>query len=188
MTEKEQNREEIQEESAEAEKAEAADKPEEASPDETLGAEIPEENGEENLQAALDEANDKYMRLAAEYQNYRRRTDAEKTSIAQYANERIAKELLNVVDNFERALAAAEGDESVKSGVELIYKQLMGVLSNFGVSVIETEGKEFDPNFHNAVLSEEAEGVEPGQILMELQKGYMLNDRLLRPSMVKVSV
>lgn len=189
MTEKETNREEIREASEEAEKtAETAETPGEPSPDETLGAEIPEEKEEENLQAALEEANDKYMRLAAEYQNYRRRTDAEKTGIAQYANERIAKELLNVVDNFERALTAMEGDESVRSGVELIYKQLMDVLNSFGVSVIETEGKEFDPNFHNAVLSEEADGVEPGQILMELQKGYMLNDRLLRPAMVKVSV
>ena len=167
----------------------SAETPETPSPDETLGAEIPVEDAEENLQAALDEANDKYMRLAAEYQNYRRRTDAEKTGIAQYANERIAKDLLNVVDSFERALETSETtDEGFKNGVDLIYKQLMTVLNNFGVSVIETEGKEFDPNFHSAVMSEEVEGVEPGMILMELQKGYMLNDRLLRPSMVKVSV
>ena len=191
MTEKDINQEEIRQDAAEENKEpEAAETSEEPSPDETLGAKLPEEekSEEEKLQDALNEANDKYMRLAAEYQNYRRRTDAEKQGIAQYANERIAKELLNVVDSFERALVAAEGDESFKNGVELIYKQLMGVLNNFGVSVIETEGKEFDPNFHNAVLSEEAEGVEPGIILMELQKGYLLNDRLLRPSMVKVSV
>ena len=194
MTEKEQNQEEIRQD-ADPEKQEenkdagSAETPETPSPDETLGAEIPVEDAEENLQAALDEANDKYMRLAAEYQNYRRRTDAEKTGIAQYANERIAKDLLNVVDSFERALETSETtDESFKNGVDLIYKQLMTVLNNFGVSVIETEGKVFDPNFHSAVMSEEVEGVEPGMILMELQKGYMLNDRLLRPSMVKVSV
>lgn len=193
MTEKDRNQDEFRQEAAEENKeAEAANNPEEPSPDETLGAEIPQEQektDEEKLQDALKEAEDKYMRLAAEYQNYRRRTDEEKQSVARYANERIARELLNVVDSFERALDTAPGgDDGFKNGVELIYKQLMGVLNNFGVTLIETEGKEFDPNFHNAVLSEEAEGVEPGQILMELQKGYLLNDRLLRPSMVKVSV
>ncbi|MDO4481683.1 MAG: nucleotide exchange factor GrpE [Bacillota bacterium] len=137
----------------------------------------------------LKEANEKYMRLAAEYQNFRKRTETEKQNIAAYANERIAKELLNVVDSFERALSTDnDADESFKNGVELIYKQLMTVLGNFGVEAIETEGKEFDPNFHHAVLSEEAEGTEAGMILMEMQKGYMLKDRVIRPSMVKVSV
>lgn len=136
----------------------------------------------------LQEANDKYMRLAAEYQNFRKRTETEKQSIAVYANERIAKDLLNVVDSFERAISAESADEGFKNGVVLIYKQLMTVLGNFGVEAIESEGKEFDPNFHHAVLSEEAEGVEAGMVLMEMQKGYLLRDRVIRPAMVKVSV
>lgn len=144
---------------------------------------------ERNLEEELKEANDKYLRLSAEYQNFRKRTESEKLSIAAYSNEKIAKELLNVVDSFERALSADNtADESFKNGVELIYKQLIKVLSNFGVEPIETEGKEFDPNFHHAVLSEEAEGVEEGMILMEMQKGYTLKERVIRPAMVKVSV
>lgn len=148
-----------------------------------------EEETQKEESEELKEANEKYMRLAAEYQNFRKRTETEKQSIAAYANERIAKELLNVVDSFERALSTENtSDENFKNGVELIYKQLMTVLGNFGVEAIETEGKEFDPNFHHAVLSEEAEGVEAGMILMEMQKGYLLRDRVIRPAMVKVSV
>ena len=193
MAEKENDREELRQDGAEEEMKETApdEEPKEASPDETLGAELPEEEPaepEKDPEALLAEANDKYMRLAAEYQNYRRRTDEEKTGIAQYANERITKDLLNVVDSFERALETSEeADKGFRDGVELIYKQLMNVLNGFGVSVIETEGMDFDPNFHSAVLSEEAEGVEPGKILEVFQKGYMLHDRLLRPAMVKVS-
>ena len=193
MAEKENDREELRQDGAEEEMKETApdEEPKEASPDEILGAELAEEEPaepEKDPEALLAEANDKYMRLAAEYQNYRRRTDEEKTGIAQYANERITKDLLNVVDSFERALETSEeADKGFRDGVELIYKQLMNVLNGFGVSVIETEGMDFDPNFHSAVLSEEAEGVEPGKILEVFQKGYMLHDRLLRPAMVKVS-
>lgn len=136
----------------------------------------------------LAELNEKYMRLMAEYQNFRRRTEEEKVNISTYANERIAGELLNVMDNFERALAVDGGAEGFKDGVELIFKQLSTVLTKFGVEPIEAEGKPFDPNFHNAVMTGEEEGVEPDTVLQELQKGYMLRDRVLRPSMVKVSV
>lgn len=147
------------------------------------------EKGEGGVGSELQEANEKYMRLAAEYQNFRRRTETEKQNIASYANERIAKELLDVVDNFERALASAKAEESgLKNGVDLIYKQLLTVLKNFGVEPIDTKNKEFDPNFHNAVMSEAVDGTEAGMILAEMQKGYMLRDRVLRPSMVKVSV
>ena len=136
----------------------------------------------------LKEANEKYMRLAADFQNYKRRTENERKDIAAFANERIVKELLNVIDSFERALETAKcEDESFRNGVELIYKQLITTLAGFGVEVIPTEG-EFDPNFHNAVMSEAVEGEEAGKILMVMQKGYTLNGRVVRPSMVKVSV
>lgn len=151
-----------------------------------------EEIKEKTPEEQLEEMNDKYMRLMAEYQNFRRRTDEEKANISTYANERIAKELLNVSDNFERALAHADdGDadsEGFRSGVELIYKQLLTILKNFGVEPIEAVGKPFDPNFHNAVMTGEAEGVEADTVIEEFQKGYMLRDRCLRPAMVKVSV
>jgi len=167
----------------------AAEELAESSPGNEAKANSEAENGESGLDAQLQEANDKYMRLAAEYQNFRRRTETEKQNIASYANERIAKELLDVVDNFERALASAGAEDAgLKNGVDLIYKQLLTVLKNFGVEPIDTENKEFDPNFHNAVMSEEVDGTEAGMILAEMQKGYMLRDRVLRPSMVKVSV
>ena len=132
------------------------------------------------------EANEKYMRLAADFQNFKRRTESERHEIAAFANERIVKELLNVMDSFERALETAKcDDENFRNGVDLIYKQLVTVLTNFGVEEIKTDA-EFDPNFHHAVLTEEAE--EAGKILMVMQKGYTLNGRVVRPAMVKVSV
>lgn len=134
------------------------------------------------------EADEKYKRLAADFQNFKRRTENERHEIAAYANERIVKELLDVMDSFERALDTAKcDDENFRNGVDLIYKQLVTVLTNFGVAEIDTEG-EFDPNFHHAVLTEEAEGIEAGKILMVMQKGYTLNSRVVRPAMVKVSV
>ncbi len=152
--------------------------------------ETTEETKDKTPEEQLQEMNDKYMRLMAEYQNFRRRTDEEKANISTYANERIAKELLNVTDNFERALAHSgeEADsEGFRNGVELIYKQLNTVLKNFGVEPMEAVGKPFDPNFHNAVMTGEAEGVEADIVIEEFQKGYMLRDRCLRPAMVKVS-
>lgn len=157
----------------------------EAESEEKSGEPLEEQSAPEENKA-LKEANEKFMRLAADFQNYKRRTENERKDIAAFANERIVKELLNVIDSFERALETTKcDDENFRSGVELIYKQLMTVMKNFGVEVISTEG-EFDPNFHNAVMSEEGE--EAGKILMVMQKGYTLNGRVVRPSMVKVSV
>lgn len=176
----EKDRDEILNEETEAEKAE--DQAAEESAEANEEASVAEEKDE------LQEANEKYLRLAAEYQNFRRRTEEEKVKATAYANERIVKDLLDVVDNFERALSTAKTeDENFKNGIDLIYKQLMTVLKNFGVEAIEAVGKEFDPNFHNAVMAEEVEGTEAGIVLMEMQKGYMLKERVVRPSMVKVS-
>jgi len=130
-----------------------------------------------------------YLRLAADFQNYRRRTEKEKSDIYAFANEKIATELLEVIDNFERAMAArdASADDKFAEGMELILKQLKGVLDKNHVTEIEAEGKPFDPNFHNAVLTEEAEGAEPGTVTKVLQKGYQLNGKVIRPSMVAVA-
>ena len=106
------------------------------------------------------------------------------------ATKALAKEMLPIVDNFERSLAIENPSEEVANflkGYEMIYKQIMTLLENQGVKVIEAEGKEFDPNFHQAVMTVSDENFKPGMVVEELQKGYMLKDRVIRASLVKVS-
>ena len=131
--------------------------------------------------------NTKYLRLMADFQNYKRRTEKEKSDIYAFANEKIVSELLNVIDNFERALDAGDEGDSFVEGMNLIFKQLQGVLEKAGVVEIEALGREFDPNFHHAVMTEDSEEYESGKITAVLQKGYLLNDKVIRPSMVKVA-
>lgn len=141
----------------------------------------------EAASGAEDEALEiKYMRLMADFQNFRRRTEKEKSDIYAFANEKIVKEMLDVIDNFERALATDSSDESFKEGMGLILKQLYGVLERAGVSEIEALGCEFDPNFHNAVMTEASDEYESGKVSRVLQKGYILNSRVIRPTMVVV--
>ncbi len=129
-----------------------------------------------------------YMRLAADFQNFRKRTEKERADIYAYACEGFASDLLNVMDNFERAMDAAPEDDKFAEGMGLILKQLQDVLSKNKVEEIEAEGKDFDPNFHNAVMTEPApEGEEGGKVTKVLQKGYTLNGKVIRPSMVSVS-
>lgn len=137
---------------------------------------------EEALQA-------RYMRLMADFQNFKRRTEKEKSDIYAFANEKLVKELLDVIDNFERALAVGTGagGESFLEGMEMILKQLLGVLEKAGVAEIKALGEDFDPNFHNAVMTEDSSEYESGKVTAVLQKGYVLNGRVVRPSMVKVS-
>ena len=135
-----------------------------------------------------DEAlNTKYLRLMADFQNFRRRTEKEKSDIYAFANEKIVKELLDVIDNFERALAAGNDGDKFLEGMEMILKQLQAVLERAGVTEIECLGLDFDPNFHNAVMTEDSTEYESGKVTEVLQKGYVLNGRVLRPSMVKVA-
>lgn len=144
--------------------------------------EQPDENGTE------DEAlNIKYMRLMADFQNFRRRTEKEKSDIYAFANEKIISELLDVIDNFERALAAGNAEDSFYKGMEMILKQLLAVLEKAGASEIPALGEEFDPNFHNAVMMEDSTEYDSGKVTEVLQKGYILNSRVIRPSMVKVA-
>lgn len=134
-----------------------------------------------------EELNSKYMRLMADFQNYKRRTEKEKGDIYAYANEKIVSELLDVIDNFERALEHGEGDESFVQGMNNIFKILKGVLEKSGLEEIEALGTEFDPNFHNAVMTEDSSEYESGCVTQVLQKGYKLNSKVIRPSMVKVA-
>ena len=131
----------------------------------------------------------KYLRLAADFQNFRRRVDKEKSDIYAYANEKIALDIIDVMDNFERALQHSEecADKQFVEGIGKIYKQLKSVLDKNNIVEIKAEGEDFDPNFHNAVTSEENSDFESGKVIQALQKGYTLNDKVIRPSMVRVA-
>lgn len=149
------------------------------------------DNAEADAEAAEKEAeaqdSEKYLRLMAEFQNFKRRTAKEKTDIHAYANEKIIGDLLPVLDNFERALATGGSEaESFVKGMELIFTQLKTALENAGLKEIEALGQEFDPNVHNAVMTEDSEEHDDNHISKVLQKGYKLNDKVIRPSMVVV--
>ncbi|MBU5307693.1 nucleotide exchange factor GrpE [Clostridioides mangenotii] len=143
---------------------------------------------EKKLKDELDELTDNYQRLQAEYANYRRRTQQEKDSLSLFANEKIMTELIPVIDSMERALDACEDkDDSMYKGIDLVHKQLIDTLSKLGLEHIEALDQEFDPNYHLAVMQENVEGIEPNKVVMELQKGYKLGEKVIRASMVKVS-
>ncbi|OCL25227.1 nucleotide exchange factor GrpE [Orenia metallireducens] len=133
---------------------------------------------------------DRLQRLQAEFSNYRKRVIKEKSSLAEQATKDFIVELLPIIDNFERALATSATDDEgggVLKGVEMIYRQLNNLLTKTGVEAIVTVGEEFDPNLHNAVMKEESEEYESGIIIEELQKGYIFNELVIRPAMVKVA-
>lgn len=157
--------------------------------DETILEEESSETQEEKEVPVEDEAlNTKYMRLAADFQNYKRRVEKEKSDIYAFANEKIVVELLDVIDNFERALEhAPDGSESYADGMSKIFKQFTGVLEKSGVKEIPAQGEDFDPNFHHAVMTENSEEHESGKITEVLQKGYTLKEKVIRPAMVKVA-
>ncbi len=130
-----------------------------------------------------------FQRLQADFTNYKKRVEKEKGEIYLYANEKIAVDLLNIIDNLERALQSQvsdEADNALLEGVNLVYKQLIDTLSKHGVEEIECAGKPFDMNLHYAVMQEESDE-QSNQVIGVLQKGYKINDRVLRPAMVKVS-
>ena len=151
------------------------------------GGEEQAEDAAEAQKKAEEQESERYMRLMAEFQNFKRRAAREKSDIHAYANEKIIGELLPVLDNFERALDTKSDDiEGYVKGMELIFTQLKTALENAGLEEIPALGKEFDPNVHNAVMTEASEEHEDGQISKVLQKGYKLNDKVIRPSMVAV--
>ena len=147
------------------------------------------DNGEQASQNTEDEedANTKFLRLMADFQNYRKRADKEKSEIYARANENIMLGLLTVIDNFERAIEHESKDEKYAEGMQLIFKQLIDVLKASGLEEIKALDEDFDPNIHNAVMTCDSDEHESGKVVEVLQKGYLLNGRLLRASMVKVS-
>ena len=140
------------------------------------------------LEEALNEANDKYLRLYAEYDNYRKRTAKEKNETYQNASVKCIEELLPVVDSFERAINADCTDENFKSGMQMIFGQITDFLSKMNVTEIEALGAEFDPNFHNAIQQQDGTDYAANHVCAVYQKGYMLGDKLVRPAMVAVAV
>ena len=141
----------------------------------------------EKYEAELAEKENRYLRLQADFENFRRRTRQEKEELAAVVTQNLLKDLLPFLDNFERALAAGGNDEGgLRAGVEMMYKQLVEALKKEGLEYIETKDKPFDPNFHQAVMRVEDAEKEDGTIVAELQKGYMVKGRVIRPSMVQV--
>lgn len=142
------------------------------------------------LREERDEWKDKYLRSLAEMDNARKRLEREREEYVKYALTDFLKELLLVVDNFERALQVKDETDgrSFQEGVSMIYRQLFELLRRLGIRPVESNDKKFNPNIHQAVLTEEAEGVEEPEVAELLQRGYWLHDRLLRPAMVKVLV
>ena len=129
---------------------------------------------------------DQYQRMLAEYANYKRRTEQEKMQIGLYTKAELLTELLTSVDNMEKAIAAPNG-EDYKTGVDMVLRQFMDTLGKMGLESVGTEGEPFDPNVHNAVMREDADGVEEETVTAVFQKGYKLGDKVLRPAMVKVA-
>lgn len=129
----------------------------------------------------------KYMRLMADFQNFKRRTEKEKSDIYAYANEKLVASLLECIDNFERALAVECTDESFAEGMKMIFQQFTGILEKAGLEEIKALGEDFDANFHNAVMTDDNPDFESGKVTTVLQKGYMLNKKVIRPSMVRVN-
>ncbi len=137
---------------------------------------------EEELAALTDQ----YQRMLAEYANYKRRTEQEKAQIGAYTKADVLSALLTSVDNMEKAIAAPAG-EDYKTGVDLVLRQFMEALEKLGLEAVGVEGEPFDPNVHNAVMREDADGIDEETVTAVFQKGYKLGDKVLRPAMVKVA-
>lgn len=167
--------------------AQAAENAGEGMAGEATVEEAPAESETDKLKAELAEKDDRILRQQAEFQNFRRRTQKEKEELGNVIRQDVLKALLPIVDNFERALASEASDaENLKKGVEMVYGQMMQALKDKGLKVIETEGQKFDPNFHEAVMRVQNPDLEDDTIAAELQRGYMVGEIVIRPSMVQV--
>jgi len=142
------------------------------------------------LQAKLDESENRIYRLQADFENSRRRARLDLEASEKYRAQKLITDLLPAIDNFERALQMESDNEQVKSvlqGIEMVYRGLLDALKNEGAVQIESVGKEFDPQIHHAVMQVQEDGIQSNTVVEEFQKGYMLKDRVIRPAMVKVN-
>ena len=176
---------ETEAETAEAEQTAAeADAPAEDTQTEMLEKQLKE------LQERLEEKENKLLRVQADFENYKRRARLDLEAAEKYRSQRIISDLLPALDNFERALQIDPDNEQTKSllqGMEMVHRQILEALKNEGVEQIPSVGEQFDPNMHQAVMQVEDEAYESNAVVEELQKGYKLKDRVIRPSMVKVN-
>lgn len=176
-------------------KGDAVEQQEELVLDEAAGpaeetAEAPEVDEVAALKAELEAEQNKYLRLLADYDNFKRRSQKERQDAEKFRSQSLLADLLPVMDNFDRALSVetkSEESASLLKGVEMVQKSLLEAVKREGLEEIKALGEPFDPNFHQAVMQEKDETAEPGVVLMELQKGYTLKGRVLRPAMVKVN-
>lgn len=148
------------------------------------------ENTESDLEVKFNELNNQYIRLAADFDNYRKRQAQERESLLKYGAETTLKKIIEVLDNFERGEKANEtvdDCDKLRESFNLVHKQLIEVLSKAGLETIEAEGQEFDPNFHEAVMQTPTSEYPEHTVIAELQKGYKLGERVLRPSLVNVA-
>ena len=162
----------------------------EASPEETAQPDPAELLAErDRLQAEVADLQDRLLRRQAEFENFRRRNERDRSDFLQYAGMEIVREILPILDDFERARKTECSDESYRKGIELIYQRLVDTLTKIGLEPIEVgAGTEFDPNLHQAVVRLETEEAADNTILEEFQRGYNFKGKLLRPAMVKVAV
>jgi molecular chaperone GrpE len=169
------------------------DKPVDASSDPADDNTVTAATLEEKLVAAeqqVQESHERFLRAAAELDNFRKRKEREISDLRKYANQALLRELLGVVDNLERALVSARESghpEALMEGVEMTLKELLKIFNQFGVTPIEALEQPFDPNHHEAVMQQPSDAFPANTVIQELQKGYLLRDRLLRPAMVVVS-
>lgn len=159
---------------------------------EETAEEIKQETQEEKneLQEKFDTLNNQYLRLAADFDNYRKRQEHEREELLKFGTENALKKMIEVLDNFERGKKALESVEDcvkVKESFDLVHKQTIEALKKLGLEEIETEGKEFDPNFHDAVMQTPSSEHPEHTIINELQKGYKMGDKILRPALVNVA-
>ncbi len=188
---KNKKKENVSEETAETEKVteevteETAEEAETKTEEESELEKLRRENAE--LQKKVDVLKNEYAKAYADTENTKKRLTKEFEQLSKYSIQTFALSVLPVLDDCERALAHKTDDEVYRKGVEMIYNKLKAALEKEGVTEIEALGKEFDANWHQALMTEEKEGVEPGMVTEVLQKGYKLKDRLLRAAMVKIS-
>lgn len=185
----ETNAEEVKEETVEVEATKEESKENKKADKKKAKADKKNDAKCEAMQAKIDELEDRVKRQMAEFENFRKRTDKEKTMMFETGAKSVIEKILPVVDNFERGLATIpedDGNLAFANGMKMIYKQMMDELDKLGVKPIEAVGQEFDPNFHNAVMQVESDEYESGIVAQEMLKGYMYHDTVVRHSMVAV--
>ncbi|WP_422123117.1 nucleotide exchange factor GrpE [Planococcus sp. X10-3] len=200
LTQEETSAADIEESSVEQQTGDNTDSPAEPLSEESASAEnsieeqeIVEETKEEEIARLKDEVEaeqNKYLRLLADYDNFKRRAQKDREIASKFRSQSLLTDLLPVLDNFERALAVetkSDDAASIMKGVEMVQKSLLEAVNREGLEEIPAVGESFDPNFHQAVMQEKDDNAEPGTVLQELQKGYSLKGRVLRPAMVKVN-